>query len=105
MMSNVHFFYFKLDLSAVFFYALLLSVFMHVAAQHTTGFRNKYTYAIAFTSNDNLQFIFLNLVQFSKLLAYFNLFIIPVSATAAGLVSLRFSSSHRSFAKTPDITD
>lgn len=62
---------FKLDPSAVFFHVLLLSVLKHVAV-HTVVwhvcFRKKiHSYAIAFIYNDNLQFICLNLVQFSKL--------------------------------------
>lgn len=43
--------------------------------------------------------------HFLNSLAYFILFIIPVSKTVACLVSVRFSSYHRSFAKTSDITN
>lgn len=103
-------FAFKLDLSAVFFCELFLSVLRHVAVQHTIVwhicFRNKYTltqlYLSTMTIYNLSDWIWSN---FLNSLAYFILFIIPVSATVAGLVGVRFSSYCRSFAKTSDITD
>lgn len=108
-------FAFKLDLSAVFFCILFLSVLTHVAAQHTVVrhlcFRNKYTLMWLHLSTMTIYNLsawiwstFLNSPT-SQILLYPLLFIIPVSVIVAGLVSVRFSSYRRSFTKTSDITD
>jgi len=108
-------FAFKLNLSAVFFHVLLLSVLTHVAVRHAAVwhvcFRNKYALMQPHLSPVTIYNLstwilsnFLNSPT-SQILLYSPLFIIPVSVIVAGLISVRFSSYRRSFTKTSDTTD